>query len=107
MHVGDALRAGLLVQRIDVLRAQKEAFAECVFQLRQGEMRIIGNNVGGALAPLRVELPHHFRIGVKGFRRGDLFHASPAPDSVGAAKGGQAAFGADSSSGQHEDAVLR
>ena len=36
MHVDDALRAGLLVQGVDVLRAEKEALVQCALQFRQG-----------------------------------------------------------------------
>src|ERR1035438_2632176 len=59
------------------------------------------------LAPLRIKLPHKFGISVESLRGGYFLHAMPSPKSIGAAKGGETAFGTDAGAGQHEPAGLR
>ncbi len=103
----DALRASLLVQRIDVLGAEKEAVAERALEVGQSTMSGIGSDGGMAFPALGIELPDHFRVGMEGLRGGDVLDAVAAPQSVGAAEGRKTALGADSSAGQHEHAILR
>src|SRR5450759_5858980 len=107
MHVYDALRAGLFMQGIDVLRTKKEALVQRALQFRQGAVTGIGSHCYRSLAPLGIKLPDKFGIGMESFRSGYLFHPMSAPQSIGATKCGKAAFGADPSTRQHEHPVLR
>jgi hypothetical protein len=107
MHVNDALRSGLLVQRIDILGAKKEPLRHGSLELRQGEVRRIGHNGLVPLSALCVELPHQRRIGRESFWGGDLFNAIPSPQSVRAAKRRKPTFGADPGAGEHEEMIFR
>src|SRR5271157_2142252 len=70
-------------------------------------MGSVGYYAGVALTALGIKLPHHLGIGVKRLRRSHLFHATATPQSIGAAESGQPTLGADSSAGQHEQAIAR
>ncbi len=99
------LRAGALVQVVDILRAEKVAAGELRFKLGERDVRGIGLGLGAVGAALGIELPHQRWIALERLGRADLFDAMSRPEPVGRAKGGQAAFGADACAGEDEDAV--
>jgi len=110
VHVVDAVRAGALVEVVDVLGAEVEVvgvyFGEVLFDL--GESFVGGVRLGGegVAAALGVETPDEFGVGLPGFGGGDLFDAVAVPEASRAAEGGEAGFGGDAGAGEDEETVL-
>ena len=107
MHVNDAGGAGLFVEMIDVLGAEKKTIGERVFESGESEMRGIGLGGGSDAAAHGVKIPDQARIAAPSVGRGQLFEAVVAPQAPGIAKCGDATLGADAGTGQNEDAVGR
>jgi len=106
VHVDNAARSGLLVEVVHVLRAEKKPLSQCTFELGERDMTGIGFGVRSDTASHGVELPDEPRIAVPGVRRRDLFKAIIPPQAARAAKRGNAAFGADSRTGENEHAIF-
>ena len=54
----------------------------------------------------RIKAPDEGRIGLSGFRGGDLVDAVAIPEAAGAAEPGESAFGGDASSGENEETIV-
>jgi hypothetical protein len=106
MHMDDALRSTLLMQRIDILRAQEEPVRQAALQFRQREVGWVRLDRFVPLSPFRIELPHQSRIGGKRLGCRDIFDPVATPNTVYPTKSGQAALGANSRAGQHEQVIL-
>src|SRR5262249_145658 len=65
----------------------------------------IGPGGGSHAAAHGVKVPDEARVAGPGVGRGDLFEAVVAPQTVGIAKRGDSAFGADTGTGQDENAI--
>jgi hypothetical protein len=107
VHVEDTAGAGLLVEIVDILRAEKETILERVFQSGQSEVGRIRLGRGGDAAAHGIKIPDEARVAAPGVGRGDLFEAIVAPEAVGIAESGDAAFRADSGTSENEDAIGR
>src|SRR5215831_17728493 len=103
MHVHDALRTSLFVQRINVLRTKKEAVAENALQFGESEMCRIRPYGLVPLPPLRVKLPHQRRVSRERFRSCNILYAVATPQAICAAESGQPAFRAHAGSCQNEE----
>ena len=104
VHVKHTGRAGELVEIVDVLGAEEEP-VESVLECGDGLVGRIGLGVGGVAAAHGVEVPDELGIAAPGGGRGDIFEAVVAPEAIGVAEGGDAAFGGDASAGEQEEAV--
>ena len=104
MHVGHSARARALVQVIDVLGAEEHPLAEARLELRQGPVSRVGLLVTRGQAPLGLEPPDEQGVPLECARARDLLDPVSVPEAADAAKGGDAALGADPRAGQHEDA---
>src|SRR5579862_6322917 len=69
-------------------------------------MRRVGLTPLRVAASHRVELPHHLRVRFPRFRRGHVFHAIAAPQTIIVAKSRNAALSADARACKHEDTIL-
>ena len=103
VHVQHAARARLLVQRVDVLRAEEEPVYQLLAETGQREVRGVGLDVGNPPAALGVETPDQQRVALEAFGRGHVLDAVLLPEAVRIAKGRHAALGADARAGEHED----
>ena len=105
MHVQQVVRAGALVQIVDVLGDQQNLARPFPLQPGQGQVGRIGLHrvTQQAAPPVIVEVVNPDRIPLKGFRRGDIFQAYLRPDAVGIAKGIEAGFLGNPRAGQNHD----
>ena len=106
VHVHQALGAGPLVQVVDILGAEEEAFAETRLQVRESEVRGIRLGLLRGQTPRRVELPHKSCVALQRFGSADVLDAVAGPEAVGGAKGGQSTLRADAGAGEDEDAIV-
>ena len=106
VHVHQALGAGALVQAVDILRAQKKAFAQLALKPASARCAGFGLTVQASLAPHGVEIPNQLGISLPGLRRSDVFHAMAVPEPAGAAEGRQPAFRADARAGEHKQPII-
>ena len=90
---------------VDVLCAEIEPIAELLLKQGDGEMGGVGLGVDGVAAAHGVEIPDEARVATPGDGSGDVFDMVVAPEAVGVAEGGDAAFRGDTGAGQKEDAV--
>ncbi len=102
MHVKKALRPGLFVQVVHVLRAEEQALAELALEVGQGEMGSIRPARGGLASPFGVEAPDELGVSGPALGRSHVFEAVLLPQAVGVPKRPDAALGADARSRQHE-----
>jgi len=106
VHVVHVPRACALVQRIDVLGAEKESIPQSGFQLREGEVRGIRRAATRLCAPLGIEAPDDLGVAGPSFGRRDVLDPVLLPEPVGVAKGPDAALGADPGTCEDEDALI-
>ena len=105
MHVENAPRARLLVKIVDVLRADKKAVVESLFERCEGNMAEIWLGGGCDFAAHGVEIPDEAWITPPGLRGSNFFDSIITPESAGIAKSGNTAFGADAGTGKNKNAV--
>ena len=99
-------RAGLFVEIVDVLRAEKQTVTDCALQSGQREVAGIRLHGTGFLPAHRIKLPHELRILLPRAGMGDFFGRTLAPDAARAPECGQPAFSADACAGEDEDAIV-
>ena len=106
MHVDDVLRAGHLVQRVDVLGDDGDGAAVPCFEPGQRMVGGVGRDLGRTeqAARLVVEIEHLFLVAVPPLDRGHVLQVDAVPQAVGVAKGVDAAFLGDAGPGQNHDA---
>ena len=102
MQFENAARPGAQVQRVDVLRGEREVAGE---RLQPRERVVTGIRPRAAVRrqALVVPPPHQHRIPVEALRRGKLLDAAAAPQSAGSAKRRKAALRRDAGSREHEE----
>ena len=105
VHVDYIFRAGLLVQIIDILRADEQTVPESGFELRESRMCWIWFGDGSHAPAHGIKLPYELRIAPPSERRSDLFDAVIAPEAIDATESGNSAFRADAGTGQDKDRV--
>jgi hypothetical protein len=105
VHVNQVLRSGPFMQIIDVLGTEKKAAADPFLQLGQRGMGGIWQACLRFSSPLRIELPHQFRVRFPAFRRGNRLHSMAGPQPIAIAKCAQSAFCANAGSSQHKYSV--
>ena len=88
VHVEKAAGAGALVEVVDVLRAEKEAVADALFEFGEGYVGGVGRGLGSVGAALGIELPDEFWIALPGVGRADIFNAIASPEAIVGAEGG-------------------
>ena len=107
MHVEHAVRAGALVQVVDVLGDDQQLGTAilCPFAVEPCQRRMgrIGLRSLNARAPLVVEALDEIGIAAEGLRRRDILHPVIFPQPVLGAEGAQARFGADPGAGEDDD----
>ena len=106
MHVQYPFASGHFMQTINVLRADEHAITELFFELGQCNVRRIWETRGGVVAAGRVELPDQLRVATESLRRGHIFDAMAFPEAVLATERRDAAFRADASAGENEQAIV-
>jgi hypothetical protein len=104
VHVNEARRTRLLVQIVDILRAEKEAIAHDSLDCRQSVVSKIGFACPGLRAPLRIETPDDRGVRSPAFRGSNVLEAVLLPEAIGVPEGANPALGADPRARQHEDA---
>ena len=82
MHVNDAFRSRLLMQRIDILRTQEEPLRQAALQFRQSKVGRIRLDGFVPLSPLGIELPHQRRVRGKRLWSRHILDPVPAPNPV-------------------------
>ena len=90
------------MQRVDILRAEKEPIAEHRFERGQRLVRGIGCHRAGLRAPQGIEAPHQSRVLGPPFGRRYFLDAVLLPEASRVAKRLDPALGADACAGQHE-----
>ena len=105
VHVNYALGTSLLMEIVDVLRAQEQATGEGILESSESEMGGIGLCGGGCAAAHGVKVPYQARVAAPGVGRGDLFEAVVAPQPSGIAKRGDPTFGAYTGAGKNENTI--
>ena len=82
VHVMKTMRAGTLVQVVDVLRAEIEAIAHLLFDGGQCAVRCVGLRSHRIATAHGVEAPHQLGVRLPGLGRGDLLHAMTVPKAA-------------------------
>ena|SRR5271166_2669487 len=101
----DSSRACLLMEIINVLRAEEKAVRKSLFESSEGKMAGIRFGGGCDFAAHGVEIPNELRIAPPRKRRGNFFDTIVAPESAGIAKGRNATFGADAGAGEDKNTI--
>ncbi len=106
VHVDHPLRAGLLVQRVDVLGDDRHLAVVLAFEPGQRLVRVVRVDIGGAehAARVVVEVEHLLLVAVPGLDGRDLLQVDARPQPVRVAERVDAAFLGDAGAGQHHDA---
>jgi hypothetical protein len=105
MHVHEVLRTRILVQSIHILGAKEQPVAKRFFKPRKREMAGIRASAFGGAAAHGVILPDEPRVAAPRLRRCHFFETVIPPQSVGISICGDAALGADTSSGEYKHSV--
>ena len=103
MHVDQPLRAGPLVQIVDILRDEQELARPFLIQPRQRPMRRVRLDGPELGPPLVVEGVDQRRIARESLGRADILDAMPLPQPVGPAKGREPAFRGNTGAGEDDD----
>ena len=108
MHVNHALRAGALMQIVDVLRHQRQLaamFRQRPLERRQREMRAVRLRAEEIAPPRVVEGLNGGGIAGEGLGRRELHRIEARPDALSllVAEGSEPAFGRDAGSSQREE----
>ncbi len=90
---------------VDVLGAEEETVFEFGLEFREREVRGIRLAGQGSRTTHGIEFPDQLRIASPGSWRCDLLKPPSFPKTVGIAKGGDAALGADAGTGENEETV--
>ena len=93
MHVQHAMRAGPLVQVVDVLGDDEQVVAEHGLEPREGEMRRVRLGERHGVASRVVEVLHGVGIALERLGGRDVFDAMALPQPAGVAKRGHSALG--------------
>jgi hypothetical protein len=101
----DVSRTRLLVKVVHILGADEKAILQGVFKFCEGEVGWIWFGCRSNPSPHGIELPHEPGIAVPSFRRGDLLDPVTSPQATHTTESWNAAFRAQSCSGEDEDAV--
>jgi hypothetical protein len=105
MHVNQVVRAGRLVQPVDILGYGEHLAAISLFEVGEREMRRIGLRLFQPEAAHVVEVVHHDGIAGEAFRRRHVFETEMVPQPIVSAKRAEPAFGRESCSRQDDDFV--
>ena len=97
----------MLVQIVNVLRAQEKAIGESPFELGQSKMSRVWFGFGSNTTAHRVELPYEPGIAMPRLRRSNFFYAVISPEPVASTESRNSALRADSRAGQNENALGR
>ena len=100
------LRAGEAVERVDVLRREREV-AHAPLELGERRVRRRRTHRRMRLAAFRVPRPHESRIAREAFGGRELFDAVRTPEPAHAAERRQPAFGGDAGTGEHHHGARR
>ncbi|HWC18313.1 MAG TPA: hypothetical protein VG498_14925 [Terriglobales bacterium] len=98
-------RACLLMQIVNVLRAQENAVAEIPLELGQNKVSRIWFCRRSSTTAHGVELPDEPGIAPPSIRRSNFFYSVVTPEPVNSAESSNSALRADSSTGQNEHAL--
>jgi len=82
MHVEKADRTGTLMQVVDILGAEKEAFAKAMFEFGQGEVGGVWLGLLCGEAASRIELPNQAGIALPCFWSADILDPMAGPKAV-------------------------
>ena len=105
MHVNEVLRAGCLVQRIDVLGDGKNV-AVLALEPGKGEMGCVGPRLFVPGAAEIVEAMHENWVAGEAFGCRHVLDPEVLPQSARPAKSAEPAFGRQPRPGQHDDVVI-
>jgi len=105
MHVQQVLRAGPVVQVINILGHQRHRAG--MLLLQQGKSKVRGIGLDARLlqlvTTLVVKTLHQRRIAGKGLRRGNILKPMVLPQAVGATKSADARFGGNAGASQDDN----
>ena len=93
MHVQHAVRAGALVQVVDVLGDDEQVVAEHGLEPREGEMRGVRLGERHGVASRVVEALHGVGVALERLGRRDVFDAMALPQPARVAERGHPALG--------------
>lgn len=103
VHVEQPLRAGALVEIVDVLGDDQQVARPCGIQPRERAVGGVRLHLLQPRPPRVVESVDQGRVAPERLRRRHVLDAVSFPEPVGAAEGGEAALGRDAGAGQDHD----
>jgi hypothetical protein len=106
MHVDEIVRAGRLMQRVDILGDGEDLALMLALKPGQRLMRRVRPRVVVPSAAEIVELKHAGRIAGEAFRRRHLLQRKLRPQPAFVAEGAEPAFGREPRAGENDDALV-
>ena len=103
MHMQEPLRAGPIMQIVDILCYDQQFARPFGIQLGQRPMGSVGLDLDKPRPPSVVKLVNQRRIAPERLGRRHILDPMPFPEPVGTAECGEAAFGADPRARQDDD----